>query len=49
MIWRVFMDEIDQSISTTPFLLDNINTMSAFSSEEAYIVGLVRKENFEKG
>lgn len=43
------MDEIDQSISTTSFLIDNINPVSAFSSDQAYVVGMVRKENYEKG
>ena len=40
------MDEIDQSITTLPVLLLNSNN-PAFCNEDAYVVGLVKKDNYE--
>lgn len=46
MVWKVFMDEIDQSITTLPVLLLNSNN-PLFSNEDVYVIGLVKKDNYE--
>jgi hypothetical protein len=46
MIWRFFVDELDQSINSLPFFIDKSTSPPVVSSEEAYVIGFVRKGDY---
>jgi hypothetical protein len=47
MVWKFFVDELEQGITSTPVLLDRGGQMPGITSEEAYVVGFVRRGDYE--
>lgn len=46
MVWRIFTDEL--AINSAPLLLQNANPANAFNIEQAYVVGLVKKSDYQE-